>query len=87
MTKNYDPKDVQKEPRKDPSAIAKAAEKFPSPPQKDGTADPETILDKKRREEREAETKRRMAEEGYQPGFKTGSKKAKEAAKKAGGGK
>ncbi len=33
---------------------SKAAEEFPSPPKKDGTADPENILAKKRREEAEA---------------------------------
>lgn len=41
------------EPKK-PSFIGKAAELFPSPPKKDGTADPEKILAKKRREEAEA---------------------------------
>ena len=83
MTKNYDPKDVKK---KEPSSIAKAAEKFPSPPKKDGSADPENIMAKKRREEAEAARKKRV-DEGYQPGFKKGSKKAKEAANKSGGGK
>ena len=52
MTKNYDPKD-----KKEPSSIAKALEKFPSPPKKDGSADPENILAKKRREKAEATQK------------------------------
>ena len=42
MTKNYDPNNV-----KEPSLIAKAASKFPSPPKKDGTPDPQNILFKK----------------------------------------
>ena len=49
MTKNY-----RVQVPKEPSSIAKAAEYFPSPPKKDGTADPENILAKKRREEAEA---------------------------------
>ena len=43
-----------KEGPKKPSHIEKMAERFPSPPKKDGTADPENILAKKRREEAEA---------------------------------
>ena len=42
MTKNYDPNN-----RKEPSLIAKAAAKFPSPPKKDGPPDPQNILFKK----------------------------------------
>ena len=50
MTKNYRIEDVPK----NLGFIGKAAEHFPSPPKKDGTADPENILAKKRREEAEA---------------------------------
>lgn len=42
MTKNYDPANKKK-----PSFVAKEAEKFPSPPKKDGTPDPYNILFKR----------------------------------------
>lgn len=59
MTKNYrvqEPKkqEPKKQESKKPSFIANAAEEFPSPPKKDGTADPENIQAKRRREEAEA---------------------------------
>ena len=47
-------KDSRVEELKKTSLIANEDEKFPSPPKKDGTADPENILAKKRREEAEA---------------------------------
>lgn len=62
MTKNY-----RKEDLKEPSFIAKAAAQFPSPPKKDGTADPEKILAKQRREKAEAEAKK-----GGKKGIKKG---------------
>ena len=52
MTKNNDGK-----VREPPSETAKKLEEFPSPPKKDGTADPENILAKKEREKDEAALK------------------------------
>ncbi|CAD6569725.1 MAG: hypothetical protein ASARMPRED_003119 [Alectoria sarmentosa] len=45
------------EPKSKKSALGKALELFPSPPQSDGTPDPERILEKKRREAAEAAAK------------------------------
>lgn len=64
MTKNNDGK-----PK---SATAKKLEEFPSPPKKDGTADPENIMAKKEREKAEAELKR-----AWDAHKKSGGKKPK----------
>ena len=57
MTKCYDPNDPKNKPKEN-SALADALEEFPSPPKKDGTADPENILAKKRRERMEESVKK-----------------------------
>ena len=72
MTKNYDPAN-----KKEPSLVAKEAEKFPSPPKKDGTPDPQNILAKQRQEKAMAEAWKawKAAAEGRKGGTKGNKKK------------
>lgn len=71
MTKKHRVKDVPKKQ----GFTAKLAEKFPSPPKKDGTKDPENILAKKWREEAEAKQGGKKDDGKKGDGKKGGGKK------------